>query len=113
VRRLLGKGLLRKDPDLRLMNRSFKRFVLTPECRREVAVLEQMAEPSVWDRLRVPLGLTSLATLLFLVITQREAFDATVAMAAGVTTAVPTLMRLTSFLTQLGTRSDTPPTANA
>jgi hypothetical protein len=113
VRRLLGKGLLRKDPNLRLMNRSFQRFVLTAECRKEVAALEQMAEPSVWDRLRVPLGLTSLATLLFLVITQREAFDATVAMAAGVTTAVPTLMRLTSFLTQLGTRSNTPPTANA
>jgi len=113
VRRLLGKGLLRKDPDLRLMNQSFKRFVLTTECRREVAALEQMAEPSVWDRLRLPLGLTSLATLLFLVITQREAFDATVAMAAGVTTAVPTLVRLTNFLTEMGARGNTHPTANA
>ncbi len=113
VRRLLGKGLLRKAPDLRLMNQSFQRFVLTTECRREVAALEAMAEPSVWDRLRLPLGLTSLATLLFLVITQREAFDATVAMAAGVTTAVPTLVRLTNFLTELGARGGGPPTANA
>ncbi len=112
VRRLLGKGLLRKDPNLRLMNQSFQRFVLTAECRREVAALEELAEPSVWDRLRLPLGLTSLATVLFLVITQREAFDATVAMAAGVTTAVPTLVRLTNFLTQLGGRGTTPPTAN-
>ncbi len=104
VRRLLGKGLLRKDPNLRLMNQSFQRFVLTAECRSEVAALEELAEPSVWDRLRLPLGLTSLATILFLVITQREAFDATVAMAAGVTTAVPTLVRLTHFLTQLGGR---------
>jgi hypothetical protein len=113
VRRLLGKGLLRKDPDLRLMNDSFRRFVLTAECRKEVAMLEELAEPSVWDRLRLPLGMTSLATLLFLVITQREAFDATVAMAAGVTTAVPTLVRLTNFLTQLGGRGNAPPTANA
>jgi len=112
VRRLLGKGLLRKDPNLRLMNQSFQRFVLTAECRREVAALEELAEPSVWDRLRLPLGLTALATVLFLVITQREAFDATVAMAAGVTTAVPTLVRLTNFLTQLGGRGTTPPTAN-
>jgi hypothetical protein len=113
VRRLLGKGLLRKDPDLRLMSQSFQRFVLTAECRREVARLEDLAEPSVWDRLRLPLGLTALTTVLFLVITQREAFDATVAMAAGVTTAVPTLVRLTNFLTQLGGKPNAPSTGTA
>ncbi len=104
VRQLLAAGLLRKDPELRLMSESFRRFVLEPERRQEVAVLEQQAAPSLWDRLRVPLALSGLLSLLFLVVTQREALDTTVTMALGVTTAVPTLVKLTSLLAQLGTR---------
>ena len=104
VRRLLAAGLLRKDPELRLMSESFRRFVLEPERRQEVAALEQQAEPSLWDRLRVPLALSGTLALLFLVVTQREALDTTVSMALGVTTAVPTLVKLTSLLAQLGVR---------
>ncbi len=113
VRRLLVKGLLRKDPELRLMNQSFRRFVLTAEVRKEVAALEGLADPSMWDRLRLPLGLGAVATLLFLLVTQREAFDATVAMAAGVTAALPTLMRLTTVLTQVSGRGASAPKENA
>ncbi|HTM34633.1 MAG TPA: hypothetical protein VL263_25165 [Vicinamibacterales bacterium] len=104
VRQLLAAGLLRKDPELRLMSESFRRFVLEPERRQEVAVLEQQAAPSLWDRLRVPLALSGLLSLLFLVVTQREALDTTVTMALGVTTAVPTLVKLTSLLAQFGPR---------
>lgn len=106
VRRLLAKGLLRKDPELRLMSESFRRFVLEPERRYEVAALEQQAMPSLWDRLRVPLAMSGTLALLFLVVTQREALDTTVSMAVGVTTAVPTLVKLTSLLSQLGVKSD-------
>ncbi len=112
VRRLLVKGLLRKDPDLRLMNQTFQRFVLGPDRRREVMRLEGAAEPSLWDRLRVPLGLGATGALVFLVMTQREAFDATVTVAAGVTTAVPTLLRLTSMLAQLGQKGPAEPKVN-
>ena len=42
--------------------------------------------------------------LLFLLVTQREALDTTVSMALGVTTAVPTLVKLTSLLVQFGVR---------
>lgn len=104
VRRLLARGLLRKDPDLRPMNQSFARFVLEAERRREVAVLERQAEPSLWDRLRIPLAVTAVSALTFLVATQREAFDATLSMAVGVSAAVPTLVKLTTLLTRLGVR---------
>jgi hypothetical protein len=104
VRQLLAAGLLRKDPELRLMSESFQRFVLELERRQEVAALEQQAEPSLWDRLRVPLAMSGMLSLLFLVVTQREALDTTVSMALGVTTAVPTLVKLTTLLAQLGGR---------
>ena len=111
VRRLLSRGLLRKDPELRLMNQSFARFVLEVERRLEVAALEQLAEPSLWDRLRVPLAVASVIAVTFLVATQREAFDATLSMAVGVSAAVPTLVKLTTLLTRLGIKAD--PKANA
>jgi hypothetical protein len=106
VRRLLAAGLLRKDPELRLMSESFRRFVLEPERRHEVAALEQQAAPSLWDRLRVPLAMSGTLALLFLLVTQREALDTTVSMALGVTTAVPTLVKLTSLLAQLGVKGE-------
>ena len=102
VRKLLAAGLLRKDPELRLMSESFRRFVLEPERRQEVAALEKQAAPSLWDRLRIPLAMSGTLALLFLVVTQREALDTTVSMALGVTTAGGTLMKLTSLLAQLG-----------
>jgi hypothetical protein len=105
VRRLLGKRLIRKDPELRLMNRSFRRFVLADERRTEVAALEaRLAQPSPWDRLRLPLALGATAAVVFLVTTQREMFDATLAVATGVSATVPTLVRLTTVLAQLGGR---------
>lgn len=100
VRRLLARGLLRKDPELRLMNRSFKRFVLEEERRREVVLLESQAGPSLWDRLRLPLGAGALIGVIFLAATQREAFNATLTMATGLTGLVPMLMKLSSLLAQ-------------
>ncbi len=104
VRRLLARGLLRKDPALRLLNLSFRRFVLEAERRQEVASLERLAGPSLWDQLRVPIGMAAVLAAAFLAATQREAFNATLTMAAGVTTAVPTLVKLATLLTQLGDR---------
>lgn len=106
VRKLLATGLLRKDPELRLMSESFQRFVLEPERRREVAALEKQAAPSLWDRLRIPIAMSGMLALLFLIVTQREALDSTVSMAIGVTTAVPTLVKLATVLAQLGLKGD-------
>jgi hypothetical protein len=100
ARRLLARGLLRKDPELRLMNRSFQRFVLEAERRREVVILESQTGPSLWDRLRIPLGAGALIGVTFLAATQREAFNATLTMATGVTGLVPMLMKFTNLLTQ-------------
>jgi hypothetical protein len=106
VRRLLARGLLRKDPELRLMNRSFRRFVLEAERRREVVILESQAGPSLWDRLRLPLGAGALIGVTFLAATQREAFNATLTVATGVTGLVPVLMKFTNLLSQFTPKGD-------
>lgn len=110
VRKLLAARVLRKDPELRLMSESFRRFVLEPERRQEVAALEKQAAPSMWDRVRVPLAMSGVLALLFLLVTQREALDTTLSMALGVTAAGGTLVKLTSLLAQLGVKGD--PKAN-
>ena len=76
VRKLLARKLLRKAPDLRLMNQTFRLFVLSPACCAEVARLEATNDPSVWDNLRIPLGIAVLGAAAFLVATQRELYEA-------------------------------------
>jgi hypothetical protein len=100
VRRLLVRRLLTKNPDLRLMNRTFRLFVLSPANRAAVARLEGMAEPSTWDRLRLPLVIVASAVGVFLYTTQRDVFTSTVAMVAGVTTALPAIVRAVSLIAQ-------------
>jgi hypothetical protein len=98
VRRLLVRGLLFKDPSLRLMNDTFTRFVLSATCRSDVKSLEGEAEPSTWDRLRLPLALGAASAGAFLFVTQREVFDSTLTTVAGVTAAVPTVIRLAQLV---------------
>jgi hypothetical protein len=102
----LARGLLRKDPELRLMNRSFRRFVLEEERQREVVILESQAGPSLWDRLRLPLGAGALIGVTFLAATQREAFNATLTVATGLTGLVPVLMKFTNLLSQFTAKGD-------
>lgn len=111
VRRLLVKGLVSKDPELKVMNETFRRFILTPDRKAQVRRIEGEAEASVWDRLRWPLGLTAAAAALFLFTTQRETFNSTVAAVAGVSTAVPALVRFFAGL-QRGGRAPAEPPVN-
>jgi len=100
VRRLLVRRLLTKDPDLRLMNRTFQNFILSPEIMRQVAQLEGVAEPSTWDRLRLPFALTAASAAAFLFTTQREMFNQTVTVVTAVAAAIPTVFRAVSVMAQ-------------
>jgi hypothetical protein len=96
VRRLVARRLVIKDPDLRLMNRSFDRFVL---CRDhaasvDIARIEKEIPQSAWDRLRTPLILVSVGVGVFLFTTQRDMFNTTVGALVGISTAAPSLLKL-------------------
>lgn len=98
VRRLLGQRLLHKDPALRPMNETFRRFVLSKRCRLDVARLEASADPSAWDRLRVPLAIGVVAVGVFLFATQKELYNAILGVTTAAAVSIPALIRAVGML---------------
>ena len=108
VRQLIMKRLLRKDPDLRLMNRTFRRFVVSPQttghvAQRDVARIESGLEASGWDQIRGPLVIAVLGLAAFLYFTQRETYNVTVGAIVGLATQVPNLLKALTWVVQKDT----------
>jgi hypothetical protein len=99
VRRLLGRGLIAKDPSFRLMNTTFRRFVLSPWCQADVHAIEGATAPSPWERLRVPFFTVLVGAALFFLLTQRELFNVTIAALTTLTAALPVLARFVAAMT--------------
>jgi hypothetical protein len=104
VRRLLGRGLIVKDPSFRVMNETFRRFVLSPQCQADVRAIEGAADPSPWDEVRTPFFVALGSAALFFMFTQRELFDATIAALTTLTIAVPVVVRAVGLM--VGRRID-------
>jgi hypothetical protein len=98
VRRLMARGLIQRDPNLCLMNETFRRFVVSPACRDQVLSLEQAAGRSAWDRFHWPFSAALAACAALILITQQELLDSTVAAVTGVTAGLPTLLKLLDLL---------------
>ena len=79
---LLRKGLIRFDPDLRLLNASFREFVLVVGDRDALQDQEAQKGNSLWGTLKWPMGLGFGTILLFLIATQEELRAALPAMVA-------------------------------
>lgn len=94
VRRLIARGLVRRGPHLRLMNETFRRFVVSSVCKNEVRVVEQEAEPSAWDRLQLPFFVGLATCLLFFLTTQQSLLDGSAGTVAGVAAGVPALIQM-------------------
>ena len=99
VRRLLARGLIAKDPSFRLMNTTFRRFVLSAPCQQDVHALEGTSDPRTRDRVRAPFLAALVVISLFFLVTQREMFNATVATLSTVVAAVPILFRVVALVT--------------
>jgi hypothetical protein len=98
VRRLMARGLIRRDPSFRLPNESFRRFACSIPCRCQVTSLEQKAAPSAWDRFQWPFLAVLTASIAFFFATQQELLDSTLAMATGLTAGLPMVTKLMDFL---------------
>ncbi len=99
VRRLLRKGLLRRDPILRLMNHSFALFVESAVNTADMAQREQVHSGLRWSNVRALLIGAFVLVLLFLTFTQRDTVQAWLAYlttAAGVAAGVFKLTGLVS-----------------
>jgi hypothetical protein len=97
VRRLLARGLLRRDPQLRLMNETFRRFVVAQCATSALAQqLEQNLAGDAWNRFRVPFFAAIAVVLLFFFTTQRQTFDATIALVGGLAAGLPAFLKTLS-----------------
>ena len=106
VRRLVARGLVRRDPHLRIMNETFRRFVLSARCRKEVDEVEQRTKASLWDHFQRPFVGIVVVLLVLFVVTQKTRFDGVTAFVAGLTGLLPALLKLIGYL--LGDRSELP-----
>ncbi|HEY6320019.1 MAG TPA: hypothetical protein VJA16_00490, partial [Thermoanaerobaculia bacterium] len=98
VRRLMARGLVRREPVCRLMNETFRRFVLSPACRREVLDLEQHTGPSPWERFRRPFFATVAVAVVFFIATQKQLLDSTLAIAGAATAALPAVGKVLDLM---------------
>ncbi len=110
VRRLIARGLVRRDPHLRVMNETFRRFVVSTAHRKEIAELEQETQASAWDHFKRPFASMLALVLVLFVATQKERFDATMALILGATGVLPSLLKLAGLL--IGEKSPLPAKTN-
>jgi hypothetical protein len=94
VRSLIKRRLVVNAPDFRLMNESFRRFVLRAEQPAVFQQWEAAAGVSAWSRLRTPLIASGVVIAGFFMVTQRELFNQTLGMLTVFTAGVPVLIRL-------------------
>ncbi|HXI88703.1 MAG TPA: cache domain-containing protein [Blastocatellia bacterium] len=93
LRRLMQRGFLVRDPSLRLMDESFRRFVLSVSAEEGVNTYRADVE-SHWDRLKAPLLLVLLGVIAFLFVTQKELFDSTLTLVSALTGGAVALLKL-------------------
>lgn len=91
---LMRKGLILREPNLKIMNQSFKRFVLLAGIREDIAHRRQEGEISTWSMMRVPFSVILITVAAFLFISQREIFQSTTALVASLSASVPALFNL-------------------
>jgi hypothetical protein len=102
VRALMVRGLIRRHPYFRVMNETFRRFVLSTESTREMTALE--GQVSSWDTVRWPflIMLGALAAVFFT--TQHELFNQTVGVVSAVAAGLPAFVKIVSLIS--GTKRD-------
>lgn len=98
MRELCRRGLLAKDPALRLRNESFALFARHAEPPAVRERWRRSARDSRWSLVRGSLGIVVIAGLVFLLATQRQGLDQTVRLVTSLGVLILTVLRLFSSL---------------
>jgi hypothetical protein len=101
LRRLIARGLVRRDPNLEVFSETFRLYVIAA-AQREDLVNRTRAElgDSTWDSLRLPFFIIIISFLLLLFATQKDMLTTTTAMATALTTGLPIIMKLIGVFTE-------------
>lgn len=98
VDELLRKGLIVRDPAIRIMNESFRLFILSRGDDLAIAKCELDAKSSSnWEVLKVPLTIGLLSVGAFLLLTQRELYNSALPFLSGLAAGLPALLKLVSL----------------
>jgi hypothetical protein len=101
LRRLIARGLVRRDPNIRLFSESFRLYVLDAAQRENLAaVAKAKRSPSAWDSLRIPFFVIIISFVLLLFATQKDLMTTTTALATALTTGLPVLLKLLSAISE-------------
>jgi hypothetical protein len=94
LRRLIARGLVRRNPNLELFSETFRLFVLAAAKREDLVRKARAEHSSTWDSLRVPFFVVIISFLLLLFATQKDLLTMTTAIATALTTGLPMIMKL-------------------
>lgn len=101
LRRLIARGLVRRDPNLELFSETFRLYVLAAAQREDVVSRARAARgASTWDSLRLPFFIIIIGFLLLLFATQRDLLTSTTALATALATGLPIIMKLIGVFTE-------------
>lgn len=98
VRRLMARGLVRRESGFRVMNETFRRFLVSPACRAEVLEHEQITGESPWDRFRRPFFAVLAAGAVFFLSTQKQLLDGSMAVVTAATAGLPAILKVLDLL---------------
>lgn len=101
LRRVLARGLVRRDPNVELFSETFRLYVLNAAKREDLAARARAERSaSTWDTLRIPFFVVIVAFLLLLFATQKDLMTTTTALVTALTTGLPMLMKLLGMFTE-------------
>jgi hypothetical protein len=95
LRRLLARGLVRREPHFKVMNETFRRYLLGHTA--EVAAETPSGEASAWDSVRRPVLAIVAALAILLFVTQQELFSATSAIITALATGVASFSKISGL----------------
>jgi energy-coupling factor transporter transmembrane protein EcfT len=93
LRQLMKRGLVVRDPALRLMDESFRRFVISASRDEDIDAWREAGGGSAWQLIKVPLLLVLLSVAVFLFVTQKELYDSTISFVSALTAGIAILFR--------------------
>ncbi|HXQ73082.1 MAG TPA: cache domain-containing protein, partial [Pyrinomonadaceae bacterium] len=104
--KLLKRGLIVRDPAIRIMNESFRLFILSMGTDKAIAKCEEEAKSSSnWEALKVPLTIGLLSVAAFLLLTQRELYNSALPFITGLAAGLPSFLKLVSLFQGSGAKA--------
>jgi hypothetical protein len=94
VAELLRSGLVRRDPTFRVMNETFRRFILHELSSDELSAWEGEGVGLPWGSITTTMLTLALGLIGLIVLTQQQLVDAWVGFVPALAPAVPTVMKL-------------------